>query len=239
MTKPIHKAQTIREWPEEDRPREKLAAQGPAALSDAELVAILLRTGNASTGETALDQARQLLSRFGNLRRLCSASVAEICKVKGIGMAKAAQILSAGEIGRRMMSEKIESKQTIQCAAEVFQHFRETLPHRKKEVFVAMLLDTRRRVIRHEKIAEGSLDAAVVHPREAFIPAVRESAAAVIFVHNHPSGDPRPSDRDRDITFRLLEAGRVLGINVLDHVIIGEGRYYSFMEEGIIPRDQV
>jgi len=239
MTKPVRNTQTIREWPEDDRPREKLAAHGPGALSDAELVAILLRTGNASTRESALDQARRLLSGFGDLKRLCSARVGEICQIKGIGMAKAVQVLSAGEIGRRTMAERIASRQTIQCAAEVFQHFRESMTHKKKETFVAMLLDTRRRVIRHENIAEGSLDAAVVHPREAFIPAVRESAAAVIFVHNHPSGDPRPSNRDRDITLRLVEAGRVLGINVLDHVIVGEGRYYSFMENGLMPKDQV
>ena len=238
MTKIIRKNQTIREWPEEDRPREKLAALGPGALSETELLAILLRTGNASTGESALDQARRLLSVFGDLRRLCSARVAEISQFKGIGMAKAVQVLAAGEIGRRMMTGKIASRQTIQCAAEVFQHFRETLAQLKKETFVALLLDTRRRVVRHETIAEGSLDAAVVHPREAFVPAVRESAAAVIFVHNHPSGDPRPSHNDREITFRLLEAGRILGISVLDHVILGEGRYYSFMEDGIISKDQ-
>ncbi|MBW2307544.1 MAG: DNA repair protein RadC [Deltaproteobacteria bacterium] len=236
MTKYTRDVPTIREWPEEERPREKLVTRGAGALSNAELVAILLRTGNASTCESALDQARRLLSRFGNIRRLCSARVSEICQVKGIGMAKAVQVLSAGEIGRRMMSDKIESGQTIQCAAEVFQYFRGTLARSKKEIFAVILLDTRGRVIRHEKIAEGSLDAAVVHPREAFIPAVRESAASVIFVHNHPSGDPRPSDRDREITFRLQDAGRVLGINVLDHVILGEERYYSFMEEGTIAK---
>jgi DNA repair protein RadC len=226
--------QTIKDWPEEDRPREKLLAKGSHSLTETELLAIILRNGNASTGESAIDQARLLLNQFGGLKGIDDASVSEICLVKGIGPAKVAELKACLEIGKRIGSQKWETGQPLHSAEDVFQHFRENLGREKRELFYVVLLNNKNRKIREVKISEGSLTASLVHPREVFNPVIRESAAGVIFVHNHPSGDPAPSPEDIDITKRLKEVGDVMGVRVLDHVVIGHDRYFSFNERGML-----
>jgi DNA repair protein RadC len=226
--------QTIKDWPEEDRPREKLLAKGSHALTETELLAIILRNGNASTGESAIDQARLLLNQFGGLKGIDDAAASEISAVKGIGPAKVAELKACLEIGKRIGSQKWETGQPLHSAEDVFQHFRENLGREKRELFYVVLLNNKNRKMREVKISEGSLTASLVHPREVYNPVIRESAAAVIFVHNHPSGDPAPSPEDIDITKRLKEVGDVMGVRVLDHVVIGHDRYFSFNERGML-----
>lgn len=225
---------TIKDWPEEDRPREKLLDKGADSLTDAELLAILLRTGNGSTGESALDHARILLQQFGGFAGIDRASTADIKAIKGIGPAKMAQLKAAVEIGRRLGRKKWEAGKSLRSSEEVFRHFHERLASQKHEIFYVVLLDNKNRKIRDVKISEGSLTASLVHPREVFNPVIRESAAAVIFVHNHPSGDPAPSPEDVEITRRLKEVGEVMGVRVLDHVVIGQERYFSFSDRGML-----
>ncbi len=225
--------QPIREWPESDRPREKLLEKGPEALSTAELLAIVLRTGDASTGQSALDYGRALMTRFGeSLRQLEEASIQEICMLKGIGLAKAAQVKAALELGKRFAQEEVRRGELFRSSADVFNHYREHLGSLKKEEFHVLLLDAKNRKIKDVRVSEGSLTSSLVHPREVFNPVIRESAAAVILVHNHPSGDPVPSQEDLQITRRLREVGEVMGVRVLDHVIVGKGKYVSFVDDG-------
>jgi DNA repair protein RadC len=226
--------QTIKDWPEEDRPREKLLAKGSHSLTETELLAIILRNGNASTGESAIDHARLLLNQFGGLKGIDDASASEICLVKGIGPAKVAQLKACLEIGKRIGNQKWETGQPLHSAEDVYHHFRENLGREKRELFYVVLLNNKNRKIREVKISEGSLTASLVHPREVYNPVIRESAAGVIFVHNHPSGDPAPSPEDIDITKRLKEVGDVMGVRVLDHVVIGHDRYFSFNEKGLL-----
>ena len=225
------KYQPIKEWPEEDRPREKLLDRGAEALTDAELLAILLRTGNA--GESALDHARLLLSQFGGIKGIASAPAKELGAIKGIGPAKSAQLKAGLEIGRRLGREKWEAGRALRSSEDVFRHFAE-LEKETREIFYVVLLNNKNRKIREVKISEGSLTASLVHPREVYNPVIRESAAAVIFVHNHPSGDPAPSPEDIEITRRLKQVGEVIGVRVLDHVVIGRDRYYSFSDRGML-----
>jgi DNA repair protein RadC len=226
--------QTIKDWPEDDRPREKLLQKGPQALSDTELLAIILRNGNASTGESAIDHARLLLGQFDGFRGIDEASVTELEKVKGIGPAKIAQMKASLEMARRLGSHKWESGQPLRSSEDVFHHFRHDLEKEKKELFYVILLNNKNKKLREVKISEGSLTASLVHPREVYNPVIRESAAAVIFVHNHPSGDPAPSQEDIEITRRLKEVGEVMGVRVLDHVVIGHDRYFSFSDRGML-----
>lgn len=226
--------QTIKDWPEADRPREKLLAKGSHSLTETELLAIILRNGNASTGESAIDHARFLLNQFGGLKGIDDASASEISNVKGIGPAKVAQLKACLEIGKRIGSQKWETGQPLHSAEDVYHHFRENLGREKREFFYVVLLNNKNRKIREVKVSEGSLTASLVHPREVFNPVIRESAAGVIFVHNHPSGDPAPSAEDIDITKRLKEVGDVMGVRVLDHVVIGHDRYFSFNERGML-----
>lgn len=224
----------IKDWPEEERPREKLHARGAGALSDAELLALVLRTGDAAAGVSALDLARTLLSRFDSLRELGKATAAELCTVQGIGPAKAAEILAVAEIGRRCGEATLRPGDRFTSSADVFRHYDQRLRDRRKEVFLALLLDSKNRIIREVQVSEGSLTASIVHPREVFGPVVRDSAAAVLFVHNHPSGDPTPSREDLELTTRLRDAGNLMGVRVLDHVIIGCGEYVSLADRGYL-----
>ncbi len=226
--------QRIKDWPQAERPREKLLARGAEILSDAELLALVLRTGDAASGHSAVDQARELLARFGSLRTLAAARSGELCNTRGIGPAKAAELLAVFELARRFAGDTLPPGERYTCSEEVFRHYHERLRDRKKEVFLALLLDSKNRVLREVQVSEGSLTASIVHPREVFAPVVRESAAAVLFVHNHPSGDPTPSREDLEITSRLHEAGTLMGVRVLDHIIIGSGRYVSFADRGLL-----
>ena len=225
---------TIKEWPEADRPREKLLARGAPALSETELLAIILRTGDGASGHSAFDHARILLDQFGGLKGIDEAAPSELCAIKGIGPAKAAQVKACLEIGKRIGSEKWESGQPLRSAADVFHHYRKTIGRDKRESFHVVLLDNKNRKMREVKVSEGSLTASLVHPREVYNPVIRESAAGVIFVHNHPSGDPAPSAEDIDLTKRLKEVGDVMGVRVLDHVVIGHDRYFSFSDKGML-----
>lgn len=224
---------SIKDWPEDERPREKLLQQGAERLSDAELLALVLRTGDAASGTSALDQARSLLTRFGGLRELAAAGSRELQQQKGIGPAKTAELLGVFELARRFAAAPLRPGERYSCSRDVYRHYHERLRDRKKEVFLTLLLDAKNRVIREVQISEGSLTASIVHPREVFAPVVRESAAAVLFIHNHPSGDPTPSREDIDLTTRLRQAGELMGVRVLDHIIIGNGDYISFADRGL------
>jgi len=225
---------TIKELPETERPRERLLSRGPEQMTDAELLAILI--GGGSQQESALALGQRLLGTFGSLQRLWRASNRELQSIKGIGKAKAAQIRAGLALGRRLAAEPIAPRVAVRGSEQAFRHFHERMKDLKKETFVCLLLDTKHNVIREEQIAVGSLNESLVHPREVFQPAIAESAACVLFVHNHPSGDPKPSPQDRQLTRRLCEAGRLVGITVLDHIIVGRDAYYSFAEQGEMPR---
>ena len=220
----------IKDWPVDDRPREKLLSRGPGVLSDAELLAIVLRSGQK--GASALDHGRALIAQFGDFRQLATAGVGDLCKVKGLGPAKAAQILAALEIAKRYGERAFRTGEPFRGSGDVYAHFRERLASEKREHFYAVLLDNKHRKIRDVAVSQGSLTASIVHPRDVFAPVVRESAAAVIFVHNHPSGDPTPSKEDIEITRRLREVGDIMGVRVLDHIVVGNGRYVSFVDDG-------
>lgn len=223
---------SIKELPESERPRERLLQAGDEHLSDAELLAIII--GGGSKQESAVELARRLLGRFGGFRALAECTAAELSALKGIGPAKVAQIKAALAIARRFSTEQIRPGVAITGSPQLFSHFRERLVSLRKETFYSLLLDTKHRLIREEKIAVGSLSESVVHPREVFRSAVAESAAAVAFVHNHPSGNPDPSPEDHRLTRRLCEAGELVGIKVLDHLIVGRDSYFSFAEAGLI-----
>lgn len=224
----------IKDWPADERPREKLLARGAETLTDAELLALIIRTGDSSSKNSAVDLARGLLSRFGSLRQLAGASITELCQQAGIGPAKAAEIQALFQISRRFSDQRFQPGQTYRSSNDAFSHFHERLCDYRKEVFVVLLLDSKNRLIREVQISEGSLNASIVHPREVFAPVLRESAAAILFVHNHPSGDPTPSREDIDITKRLSQVGELMGVRVLDHIIIGKGEYVSLADQGLL-----
>ncbi len=221
---------TIKDWPQSERPRERLLKGGSGVLSDAQLLAVLLRTG--SDKEDVIQLAMHLSKKFSPLSRMTKVSVSELCSVRGIGPAKAALLKAAFELGRRSLSAPLSKGVALISSRKVYNHFFPLLKGTKKECFKIILLDQKNKIMYDETISEGSLTTTVVHPREAFSPAVRESAASVIFVHNHPSGDPSPSVQDKEITQRLVEAGELMGIPVLDHVIIGNEDYFSFADAG-------
>ena len=221
----------LKNWPEDERPRERLLKQGADKLSDAQLLGIILRTGEG--GRTAVDLGRELLERFRGLAGIAGTGIHELRGIKGIGPAKAAEIKAAMELGRRHQRPTLPGASL--CAShDVAAYFQPRLRDIKKEEFRCVLLDTKNRVIREETVSTGSLTASLVHPRETFKTAVRESAAAVIFVHNHPSGDIKPSQEDILLTRRLVQAGDVLGIKVLDHVIVGDSGHFSFRDSGLM-----
>jgi DNA repair protein RadC len=227
--------QRIKDWPEDERPRERLLRLGEGTLSDTQLLAIVLRTGDAASGVTAVDLARLLLRYFNDsLEALSLATVVELCQVPGIGPAKACEVKAAFEIGRRLQARKEGPLRQFRSSKDVAHYYMPLLRDKKREQFQVVLLDRKNRVMRDVMISQGSLTASVVHPREVFNPAIRDSAAAVIFVHNHPSGDPQPSQEDRILTTRLADAGRLLGIQVLDHIIVGRDAYMSFADEGLL-----
>ncbi|PLX90097.1 MAG: hypothetical protein C0619_10020 [Desulfuromonas sp.] len=224
----------IKDWPADERPREKLLKRGAESLSDAELLALILRTGDAASATTAVDMARSLLTRFGSLRKLALAGTSELLVQPGIGPAKAAELQAVFQLARRFSDSCLQPGERYLSSGDALSHFHERLRDQRKEVFLALLLDSKNRLLREVRISEGSLNASIVHPREVFAPVVRESAAAVLFVHNHPSGDPAPSREDIDITRRLKEVGDLMGVRVLDHVIIGNGSYVSLADRGLL-----
>jgi len=225
----------IKEWPEDERPREKMHRQGCASLSDAELLALIIRTGDTSSRKSAIDLGRELISHFSsNLRELGSADITEITAIKGMGIAKAAGVKAAFTLAARFQARKLEKLDRFTSPRQVFDYFHHEFRDSRKEYFLVLLLDGKNRIIRRVQVSEGSLNQSIVHPREVFSPAVKESAAAMILVHNHPTGDPAPSQEDIAITRRLKEAGEIMGIRVLDHIIVGDGEYLSFVERGLM-----
>ncbi|UFS72380.1 DNA repair protein RadC [Geomonas sp. RF6] len=224
----------IKNWPESEKPREKMMQHGADVLSEAELLALIIGTGDSATGRSALDLGRDLLERFRSLRELAEASCRELCTVKGMGPAKSTSVKAALQLAKRFKDKPLESFERFTGAQQVFEHMHHQFRDRKKEYFLALLLDGKNRIIRRVQISVGSLNQSIVHPREVFNVAVRESAAAMILMHNHPTGDPTPSREDQEITRRLCEAGDLMGIKVIDHIIIGDGEkaYYSFTENG-------
>lgn len=221
----------IPDWPRDERPRERLLEKGAGALSDSELLALVLRT-SGRRGETALDRGLELLARFGGLVGLAHASVAELARQPGMGLGSSAAVVAALELGRRAACARVDRGSAFRTSAEVFQHFRGRMAPLQKEIFCVLLLDAKHRKLREVQVSEGSLTASIVHPREVFAPAVRDAAAAVILVHNHPSGEPTPSAEDVELTRRLRQAGDMIGIRVLDHVIVGAQGHFSFVDSG-------
>ena len=224
---------TIKEIPLCDRPREKMASCGARSLTDAELIAILLRTGTPE--KSALTIAGEMTADGGLYNRLAGITrISELMHIKGLGQAKAATVLAALEIGRRIASARPLERVHIGSAQEGADFLMPRLRYAAREQFVAVMLNSKNRVIATEVISEGTLTSSVVHAREVFAPALLHHAAAVIVAHNHPSGDPQPSCEDREVTAMLVESGKVLGIPLLDHLIIGDGAYYSFQEYGAL-----
>ncbi|MBX6394942.1 MAG: DNA repair protein RadC [Alicyclobacillaceae bacterium] len=222
----------VRDVPHEERPRERLLTLGPERLTNVELLAILLRTGGQ--GRSALDVAQRLLTRFEGLVGLLEADSRELMEEDGVGPAKASQILAALELGRRVQRAARNRSAVIRSPQDVAAHLMERLQFLHKEHFVVLHLDTKHRILGEEVVSVGSLNASIVHPREIFKTALKRSAAAVVCAHNHPSGDPTPSPEDVDVTKRLSEAGRILGIDLLDHVVIGHGAFVSMRELGFV-----
>lgn len=228
------KYKSIKNWPEDERPRERLLKYGAHNLSDAQLLAIILRTGGG--GKSALDLSMELITSFGELKKIENASLGEFAPFKGMGNVKVAQLKAAFELGRRALKAPGEKGPVFSSGHDVYLYYCQRFKHLKKEVFCCAMLDAKNRVFKDYRVSEGTLTHSLVHPREAFRDAIKESAASVIFIHNHPSGDPTPSREDIAITERLADAGGIVGINVLDHIIIGDDTYTSMMEKGYIKK---
>lgn len=223
---------SIKRWPKHERPRERLLQYGPQHLTEAELLGILL--GKGTKDKTAIDVARQLLNQYESLHKLFSRSPSEMMKVKGIGSAKAASLSAAFELVRRVQSQGNSDKATFKRSSDVAKHYLPLFRDLKKEVFKVLLLNRANRLIREVFVSEGTLDASIVHPRDVFKEAILEPAAGVILIHNHPSGNPAPSEEDLRITKQLVEAGRLLGIKVYDHIILAGDHYQSLADEGLM-----
>lgn len=224
---------TVHDLPKAERPRERLLRLGPDALSSQEILAIIISRGTA--GKSIMNIVQALISKFGNLKGIAEASIEELCEIDGIGPAKACQIKAACEFGKRIdgypEDEKIIEIKTTQDVLKVVHN---KLKDKKKEYFILLALNSRNQLIKTGDISMGSLDATVVHPREVFKEAIASLAASVICVHNHPSGNPEPSDDDLNLTKRLIQAGNLLGIEVLDHIIIGGQGHYSLKSHNLI-----
>jgi DNA repair protein RadC len=225
----------IRDMPAHERPQEKLMFAGPCSLSSAELLALVIRTG---TGDKSAVQLAEEVIAYADTAAggLGKADARELTDIDGIGEAKACSIAAAVELGKRLISNRVmETSCRITDVSDVAELLSGEMMYEDRELFMAIYLNTRMNVVSKKIISIGGLDSTLVHPREVFSPAVRKGAAAVIVAHNHPSGDPEPSEEDILLTERLLESSRILGIRLVDHVIIGSGRYVSLRDEGLIP----
>jgi DNA repair protein RadC len=222
----------MRVWPESERPRERLYFNGPTALADAELLALQL--GSGRRGKDAVELARELLAAYGSLAEVAGRDVAELARQRGVGRAKAARLAAAFELTRRLRARTPGARTALGNPAEVYAAFGPLMEDLKREVFRVALLDAQNGLVRDVVVSEGTLSASLVHPREVFKPAILESAASVILLHNHPSGDPTPSREDIRLTRQLVECARLLDLRVHDHVVIGRGRFISLAERGII-----
>ncbi|MCL2863652.1 MAG: DNA repair protein RadC [Methanimicrococcus sp.] len=221
----------IKDFPVTEQPRERLLKYGPDTLSDAELLAIILRTG--TMGMNSITMCQQIFAS-ANLKKLSRSTIQELVKIRGIGMTKACQIVSVFELSRRLETYTDEPKPKIRDPEDIYRVMYPKIREEKQEKFMVLCLDTKNQIISIETIFIGSLDSSIVHPREIFKTAILASAASIILVHNHPSGDPTPSHEDIVITNRIIEGGKLLGINVWDHLIIGDGSYISLKRENLV-----
>jgi DNA repair protein RadC len=219
-------------WPTAERPRERLYWNGPEALADAELLALQL--GSGVRGRSAVDVAHEMLAAYGSLAGVAAREAAELARVPGVGPAKAARLAAAFELTRRLRARTPGVRLVLSAPAEVYAAFGPLMEDLPREVFRVALLDAQNGLLRDRVVSEGTLSASLVHPREVFKPAILESAASVILLHNHPSGDPTPSREDVRLTRQLVECARLLDLRVHDHVIIGRGSFVSLAERGII-----
>ncbi|MTI66699.1 MAG: JAB domain-containing protein [Firmicutes bacterium] len=224
---------TIKDLPLDERPREKLYKKGVKSLSNSELLAIIIRTGNKNKSALEISQNLLTLDKEG-LLYLNECSVDELTLIDGIGRCKAAQILSALELGKRSIKYRNIDTVKITSPSDVSNLLMDDMKNLKKEYFKVIMLNTKNKIISIEDISIGSLNSSIVHPREVFKSAIKRSSASLILVHNHPSGDPEPSKEDINITKRLVECGKILGIKVLDHIILGNNRYVSLKEEDVV-----
>ncbi|PLT30145.1 RadC family protein [Peribacillus deserti] len=222
----------IRDYPVDDRPRERFINEGAKALSNQELLALLLRTGTRN--ESVIQLSNRLLTQFEGLRLLTDASLEEMMALKGIGEAKAIQVLAAVELGRRISNLSFDERYVIRSPEDCANYCMNDMRFLTQEHFVCLYLNTKNQVLHRQTIFIGSLNASIVHPREVFKEAFRRSAASIICVHNHPSGDPSPSREDIEVTKRLTECGKIIGIDLLDHIIIGEKKFVSLKEKGYV-----
>ncbi len=223
----------IREWPPADRPRERLSTHPPSTLTARELLALLL--GSGAAGRSSLDLASEVLIRYGgSLRRLGAANPRELATASGIGPARACAVVAAFELGRRATAEPARRSARIRGPRDVFLRLGPMLRDRKQEEFWAIYLDTQNRILSEQRITVGLLNSSLVHPREVFAPAIALAAASCILAHNHPSGDPDPSPEDLEVTLQLVESGRLLGIPVRDHIVLGDGCFVSLLERGLL-----
>jgi len=217
---------------ETDRPRERLYWNGPEALADVELLAIQL--GSGGRGKSAIEVAREMLAAYGSLADVAGREVAELAQVAGVGPAKAARLVAAFELTRRLRARTPGARLTLSGPAEVYAAYGPLMEDLKREVFRIALLDAQNGLLYDRVISQGTLSASLVHPRDVFKPAILESAASVILLHNHPSGDPTPSREDVRLTRQLVECARLLDLRIHDHVVIGRGRFVSLAEKGVI-----
>jgi DNA repair protein RadC len=222
----------ISDWPEQERPREKLLCQGAQSLSDAELLAIFLRTGTA--GCSALDLARQLLNVFGGVRGIIDAKIEEFCAIPGMGNSKYAQLQAAVELSQRHMLENLQRSDCLTSSALTRNYIRSRMRAYQREVFLCLFLDNQHRVIAQEELFQGTIDGSMVHPREVVRRSLHHNAAALIFAHNHPSGVAEPSQADISITRRLKNALGLIDIRTLDHLVVGDSEVISLAERGLI-----
>ena len=222
----------IKDYPQNERPRERFIQNGPQSLSNHELLALILGTGTKQ--ESVLQLANRLLAEFEGLRLLKDATLEELTAIKGIGMAKAIHLLAAVEIGRRLASHTHEDRYVIRSPEDGANYLMNDMKFLSQEHFVCLFLNTKNQVVHRQTIFIGSLNASIVHPREVYKEAVRRSAASIICAHNHPSGDASPSREDIEVTKRLVECGKMIGIDLLDHLIIGDNKYVSLKEKGYV-----
>ena len=222
----------IRQWPAEERPRERLYHKGADALADAELLAIQLGTG--APGCSAVELGRQLLVRYGSLSGIARRSVSELSGVPGVGRAKAVRLMAAVELSRRLRSRNGDGRVVLSSPEQVFARYGPLMEDLEKEVFRVALLDAQNGLLKDVVVSEGTLSASLVHPREVFKPAILESAASIILLHNHPSGDPTPSREDLRLTRQLVDCARLLELRVHDHLVIGHGRFTSLAQRGAL-----
>jgi DNA repair protein RadC len=223
---------TVRDLPRQERPRERLQKFGPEALSAQELLALVI--GRGIPKKSVMNIAQELITKFGNIKAIGQATIEELSQIKGIGLAKAAQLKACFELGKREELEPELKNFDVKDPESVVKAIRASIKDKAKEHFKLILLNPRNKIIGISTISIGTLNASLVHPREVFKDAIMHTAASVVLAHNHPSGDPEPSEDDITITKRLIEAGKILGVEVIDHIIVGKNGFFSFKEKGLI-----